>query len=99
MHSGDVIRPFRWDVTKRSQLGSLVHVEQPETYEGLEEDLLVCCARVVAFAGDSDITFVGRSPESLFDLLSGMFFETSWATRLSLLNISFRDFGPLNEDQ
>ncbi|NLC24613.1 MAG: hypothetical protein GX776_09170 [Oxalobacter sp.] len=40
--------------------------------------MLPCCARIIAFAGNSDLVFVGRSPESFFDLLSGMLFDTTW---------------------
>jgi hypothetical protein len=40
MSDGEVKRPFRWDVTRRSQLGSLPDVDPPETYDGFEDDLL-----------------------------------------------------------
>ena len=77
MSSGDVVRPFRWDIGRRSQLGSFPHVTPPETYPEFEDDLLACAARVLAFAGDSDLVFVGRSPQPLFDLLSGLLLDTS----------------------
>jgi hypothetical protein len=95
---GKVIRPFRWDVTRRSQLGSLAEIEPPETYPEFENDLLYCCAEVLAFAGDSDLVFIGRSPHALFDLLSGLLFDTSWRDRLHLLNLSLSE-GPPNEEQ
>lgn len=82
--------PFRWDVTQRSRLGSLVEGPAAVTYPGFEEHLLACCSRVLAFAGDSDLVFVGRSPESLFDLLSGLLFDSSWFERLTLLHFSMR---------
>jgi hypothetical protein len=85
---GDVVRPFRWDITKRSQLGSVPSVDLPETYPQFEADLFVCAARALAFAGDSDIVFVGRSPQPLFDLLSGLLLDTSWSDRLRLLAAS-----------
>jgi hypothetical protein len=88
MSFDDVVRPFRWDIAKRSQLGGLPKVEFPEIYAGFEEDLLRCCARVTAFCGDSDIVFVGRSPDSLFDLLSGLLYDTSWRGRLSRFDVS-----------
>lgn len=50
--------------------------------------MLLCCSRVLAFAGDSDLTFVGRSPENLFDHLSGLLFKTTWFERLGLLQFS-----------
>lgn len=97
--SGDVIRPFRWDITRRSQLGTLPDIEPPETYPEFEEDLLACAARVLAFAGDSDLVFVGRSPQPLFDLLSGLLMETSWSDRLRLLNIGLRHVETPTYDQ
>jgi hypothetical protein len=96
---GDVIRPFRWDVTRRSQLGSLAEIELPETYPQFEEDLLTCSARILAFAGDSDLVFVGRSPQPLFDLLSGLLVETSRSDRLRLLNVGLRRVEAPSEEQ
>jgi hypothetical protein len=96
---GDVIRPFRWDVTRRSQLGSLPEIELPETYPQFEEDLLTCSARILAFAGDSDLVFVGRSPQPLFDLLSGLLVETSRSDRLRLLNVGLRRVEAPSEEQ
>jgi hypothetical protein len=98
MSSRDVIRPFRWDVTRRSQLGSLPEVEPPETYRQFEDDLVACSARVLALAGESDLLFVGRSPQPIFDLLSGLLLETSWSDRLQLLNVGLRRVeAPSNE--
>src|SRR6266550_4648667 len=99
MSRGDVIRPFRWDVTRRSQLGSLPEIELPETYPQFEEDLLTCSARILAFAGDSDLVFVGRSPQPLFDLLSGLLVETSRSDRLRLLNVGLRRVEAPSEEQ
>jgi hypothetical protein len=99
MSSRDVIRPFRWDVKQRSQLGSLPDVDPPETYSEFEDDLLACCARVLAFAGNSDLVFVGRSPQPLFDLLSGLLLDTSWSDRLRLLNIALRHVRTPNQEQ
>jgi hypothetical protein len=86
-------QPFRWDITKREQLGRLVHGPQAEPYPGFFEDFQACCSRVVAFCDNADLVFVGRSPESIFDHLSGLLADTSWASRCSLLNISMR-FSP-----
>ena len=95
---GDVVRPFRWDVRRRSELGTLAYVPAPETYPEFEDDLLDCAARVLAFAGDSDFVFIGRSPQPLFDVLSGLLVWTSWEDRLRLLNISLRaDDDPTKE--
>ena len=83
--------PFRWNVTRREQLGRLALGEETESYPALLDDLRTCCARVVATSEDCDLVFVGRSPESLFDYMSGAFFDTSWRDRLSLLNVSMMD--------
>jgi hypothetical protein len=99
MTGGDVNRPFRWDITQRSQLGSLPEVELPEAYPEFEKDLLTCAARVLAFAGDSNLVFVGRSPQPLFDLLSGLLIETTWSDRLQLLNIGLRRVEAPSEEQ
>ena len=71
-------------------LGSLVGQAPPTVCTELCEPLLPCASRVLAFAGNADIVFVGRSPESLFDLISGVLFETSWLERLKLLHFSMR---------
>jgi hypothetical protein len=99
MSGSELIRPFRWDITRRSQLGSLPKVILPETYPQFEEDLLTCAARALAFAGDSDLVFVGRSPQPLFDLLSGLLIETSWSDRLRLLNVGLRHVRAPTEEQ
>jgi NAD(P)-dependent dehydrogenase (short-subunit alcohol dehydrogenase family) len=39
-----------------------------------------CGARILAFAGDADLFFVGRSPGGLFDYLSGILLETPGCT-------------------
>jgi hypothetical protein len=82
--------PFRWDLTRRNQLGSLVVGEQAESYPAFFDHLLTCCSRVLAFGGDCDLIFVGRSPESVFDHLSGLLFDSSWLDRLELLHFSMR---------
>lgn len=48
-----------------------------ETFPGFQEQLLVACARVLALCDNSSLYFVGRSPESIFDHLSGLLFDTS----------------------
>jgi hypothetical protein len=59
-------------------------------FDMLLEELRRCCARVLAMAGDSRLVFIGRSPESFYDYLTGAFTGTSWSTRLTLLNVSLR---------
>jgi hypothetical protein len=62
--------------------------EPAASYPGFMEELRVCCARVLALAGDALLVFVGRSPESLFDYLSGVLAQSSWSERCILLNLS-----------
>lgn len=52
---------------------------------GFDIELLETAAKVVGLAGDSDLVFVGRSPEHLFDLLGGLLSDTSWSDRLYML--------------
>ena len=105
------IYPFRWDVTKRSQLCTLVSTPEVDketwlqwpdltsnsyrlspahghTYKWFLTELRRCSARIVAFCDNSDLFFVGRSPDSIFDYLSGLLFDSSWANRLTLLHFS-----------
>lgn len=82
--------PFRWNLTNRNHLGSLVEGEAAVSYPEFFEHLLSCCSKVLAFSGDSDLVFIGRSPESIFDHLSGLLFDTSWRDRLELLHFSMR---------
>jgi hypothetical protein len=86
-----VVRPFRWNVAKREQLGRLTAGETATTYPGFWQEFRECAARVVANAGDANLCFVGRSPESLFDYLSGALASSDWADRLSLVNLSLRE--------
>lgn len=80
--------PFRWNLANRTHLGSLVKGDKADAYDGFLSQILECCSRVLAFSDDSDLIFVGRSPESIFDHLSGLLFDTSWFDRLDLLQFS-----------
>ena len=82
--------PFRWNLRQRGSLGTLLEGPRPETYPDFLYDVIACCARIVAFCDNADLCFVGRSPESLFDYLSGLLIDTSWALRLQLLHFSWR---------
>ncbi|HSK75213.1 MAG TPA: hypothetical protein VLQ45_02050 [Thermoanaerobaculia bacterium] len=83
-------KPFRWNIKRREQLGGLVEGSPVEIFPGLIPGLRHASARILALSEDSDLVFVGRSPESFFDYLSGMLHGTSWAGRLCLLNVSMR---------
>ncbi|MEI8406094.1 MULTISPECIES: hypothetical protein [unclassified Kribbella] len=80
-------RPFRWDLVRPDQLGSLLDgVAQPDLF--FLDDLVDCAARVLAQCGDGELYFVGRSVDSLFDLLSGALADTDWRSRLHPLPLS-----------
>jgi len=88
-------RPFRWDLVRPDQLGSLLDgVDEPDLW--FLDDLVECAARVVARCGDSELYFVGRSVDSLFDLLSGALGDTSWSVRLHQLPLSL--YGRAGDD-
>jgi len=85
--------PFRWDITRRSQLGGLVEGVALPTYAGFIDGLQQCGARVIGLCDDGDLFFIGRSPESLFDHLSGLLFDLSWTRRLWLVQFSAAGLG------
>lgn len=79
--------PYRWDLTAPDQLGSLLHaLPQPKLW--FLGELTECAAKVVARSGGGDMYFVGRSADSVFDLLSGAAAETAWRDRLHHLPLS-----------
>ncbi|MGW7679774.1 hypothetical protein ACWGID_03485 [Kribbella sp. NPDC054772] len=81
------IRPFRWDLIRPDHLGSLLDdVEVWELF--FLEDLVRCAARVLGQCGNGELYFVGRSVDSLFDLLSGALADTAWSSRLHPLPLS-----------
>lgn len=88
--------PFRWDVRRREQLGRLLQAPPPERpawyiptrVADLLPEVRACAARVLARAGDARLVFVGRSPENLFDYLTGALADTPWADRCDLLSVS-----------
>ncbi len=82
------LKPFRWNLAKREQLGDITELAAAETYRGYADDLRSAAALVLARAGDSDLVFVGRSPECLFDYLSGIFSDVSGAPSLTLMHFS-----------
>ena len=65
-------RPFRWDLARRYRLGAQLEGPIAPSYEGFLDDLFRASARVIALCGDSDLYFIGRSLESMFDLLTGV---------------------------
>jgi hypothetical protein len=80
-------RPFRRDLVRPDQLGSLLDgVDVPPLF--FLDDLVECAARVLAQSGDGELYFVGRSVDSLYDLLSGALADTGWSSRLHPLPLS-----------
>jgi len=79
-----VNRPYRWDLVRPDQLGTLVERAGKPSLWFLDE-LIECAAKVIARAGDADLYFVGRSADSVHDLLSG----TPWRDRIHQLPLSF----------
>src|SRR5215472_2668966 len=83
--------PFRWNLRVRESLGGLLEGPPAPAYPEFLDDLLGCAARCLALSHNGDLCFIGRSPESLFDLLSGLLFDTPWIDRLRLVQFSMRN--------
>lgn len=85
------IFPFRWDISRPNQLGSLAAVPVDDRYPGFDymDEVVECCAKILARSDNGDLFFVGRSPDTFYDFLSGALKETSWRDRLRLLHFSF----------
>ncbi|GAB1515746.1 hypothetical protein [Actinophytocola sp. KF-1] len=78
--------PFRWDLVTPDQLGSLLDdVAEPSLW--FRDDLVTCAGKVLARGGDARLVFVGRSLDSMFDLLSG-----ALPDRVTRLPLSFAGF-------
>ncbi|MGQ0843518.1 MAG: hypothetical protein ACT4QF_05245 [Sporichthyaceae bacterium] len=86
----DVPTPFRWSLVPREQLGTLVAGIDPPRLPDLDE-LVDCAAKTLARCGGGRLLFVGRSADSLFDLLSGVLAGTDHRDRLARLAYSVRE--------
>jgi hypothetical protein len=84
------MKPFRWNLTRQEQLGKLLNGDRASVYAGFFEELQECAVKVVTEAKQYDCVFVGRSPESIYDFLTGAFESTKNENRLAHLNISNR---------
>ena len=85
---GAAIIPFRWDLSSRARLGGLIKGEPADVPEGYYDELRQACAKVVARSENSQLVFVGRSPEHIFDYLSGAFSTLKTRRPLTLLQFS-----------
>ena len=80
----EAIRPFRWDLVRPDHLGSLLDgVPKPDLW--FLDDLVDCAAKVLTRSEDGELYFVGRSADSVFDLLGGALPDPG---RLHLLPLS-----------
>jgi hypothetical protein len=80
--------PFRWDLVTPDQLGSLIAgTDAPDLW--FLDDLTGCTGKVLARSGNGDLVFVGRSLDSMFDLLGGVFAGRA-EPRLMRLPFSFQ---------
>lgn len=84
--------PFRWNIARREQLGGLIKgpVHRLRLNDMFLESLRSTAARVLAHADTADLAFIGRTPENLFDYLSGCFDGLSDVPSLHLLQYSLR---------
>src|SRR5215471_18023693 len=80
--------PFRWDLVTPNQLGSLLAgTSDPDLW--FLDDLVECAGKVLARCGGGDLVFIGRSLDSMFDLLGGALGEISAGPGLYRLPLSF----------
>jgi hypothetical protein len=85
-------RPFRWDLVRPDRLGTLLDgVREPDLW--FLGELVDCAAKVLARCADGELYFVGRSVDSVYDLLSGALTGTPWQKRLHQLPLSLNGVG------
>ncbi|WP_249350411.1 hypothetical protein [Microbispora sp. H10836] len=87
-------QPYRWNLIRPDRLGTLLD-GRPEPALPYPDDLVECGAKILARSGNGDVHFVGRSADSVFDLLSGALSATSRPDRVRLLPFSYRFEEPL----
>ncbi len=78
--------PFRWDLPGGDRIGSLTEGIDPDPSH--VDALAECAAKLLARSADGDLYFVGRSPDSVYDLLGGVLADTAHRTRLHRLPLS-----------
>ncbi len=81
--------PFRWDLVTPDQLGSLlVGTLAPDLW--FLDDLVTCAGKVLARGGNGDLVFVGRSLDTMYDLLSAALADLTDPPHLCRLPVSFQ---------
>lgn len=94
------MKPFRWNIARREQLGDLLDGEIYSAYADYENELQECAAKVLARSKNRKLIFVGRSPENIYDFLAGTLQSTNHEKMVDLLNISnrFRDVRDIRKE-
>ena len=80
--------PFRWDLVEPAELGGLLEGLMPPSL-WFAPDLSRCAGKVLARSASGDLAFVGRSLDSMFDLLSGALSGIDEAPSLTRVPLSF----------
>jgi hypothetical protein len=86
--------PYRWDLVRPDQLGAVPDASGTVRFP-YPRELTVAAGKVTARSGGGLMFFVGRSPDSLFDLLSGAFDGVRHAPGLRRLDYSGRSEVPV----
>lgn len=84
------MKPFRWNIKKKEQLGNLLDGTRSFVHPSYIDEIRECAANVLSRSDKKRMIFVGRSPENIFDYLSGALQHTKMEQSLDILNISNR---------
>lgn len=87
------MKPFRWNLKKKEQLGGLLKGHRHYASQRYHNELRVCSAQVLGRSDNRRMVFIGRSPQNIFDYLSGALQNTPLEDRIDILNISNRNYG------
>ena len=91
--------PFRWNLARREQLGGLITslARRAPPNDMFLESLRSAAARILAHANTSDLAFIGRTPENLYDYLSGCFEGLRDVPALHLVQYSLRNAASIDQ--
>ncbi|MET9554095.1 hypothetical protein [Streptomyces sp. NPDC006645] len=87
-------QPFRWSLSsfgggRPDQLGTLATPEDPSPpSDAVLRELTTATAKVLARVDGADLCFLGRSLDSMYDLLTGALEHSPWDGRLLRLPVS-----------